>query len=128
MIRLNENGFITTMSDTIIYNNNEEYDDYGVEIGPHHKINPNVFFNDRNSSKFDILMYECNNLNQYIRLPITNESINSLRKKFMKRCHLSLMTPIRILLVLMRILRELILESLIQEMLSMLIFNISHID
>ena len=29
MIRLNENGFITTMSDTIIYNNNEEYDDYG---------------------------------------------------------------------------------------------------
>ena len=46
MIRLNENGFITTMSDTIIYNNNEEYDDYGVEIGPHHKINPNVFFND----------------------------------------------------------------------------------
>ena len=81
MFKLNENGFITTMNDTIIYNNEEEYDDYGVEIGPHRKINPNVFFNDRNSSKFDILMYECNNLNQYIRLPITNEICKLFKKE-----------------------------------------------
>ena len=27
MFKLNENGFITTMNDTIIYNNEEEYED-----------------------------------------------------------------------------------------------------
>ena len=40
MFKLNENGYITSMSDTIIYENNEDYDEYG--IGPYHKINPAI--------------------------------------------------------------------------------------
>ena len=35
MIRLNENGFITTMSDTIIYNNKEEYDKMAHSANPY---------------------------------------------------------------------------------------------
>ena len=72
MIKLNENGFISFMNDQLIYEDSEydyELDNYISRP----RINPYIFFNEKNSSKFDILMYEHNSLNLHIRLPITKE-------------------------------------------------------
>ena len=76
MIKLNENGFITFMPDHIVYDYNNE-----DNFDPYTRINPNVFFNDRNSSKFDILLYEYKRLNRYIRLPITKDICKMFKKE-----------------------------------------------
>ena len=77
MFKLNEDGYITSMSDEIIY----DQDDFEYS-GPFNRINLSVFFNERKSSKFDILMYESNNsLNSRIRLPITKTICEVFKKE-----------------------------------------------